>query len=150
MTCTLTILFSVPGYQDGTDTQNYTVADGSYTSPYATPRPDLGYNGSSNNVYTICCNGSAGVVELATYYPGYLKPTITSSTNSCPPIVAVKYDCINGACIPKTTYNTPGIYQSLSECETACGTGCSGKCVSNSEWAQIEGLSNQLKNRNCG
>ena len=61
-----------------------------------------------------------------------------------------KYDCINGACVKKTVYKTPGIYSSLSECETACGTGCSGKCISNSEWAQIEGLSNQLKNRNCG
>jgi hypothetical protein len=60
-----------------------------------------------------------------------------------------KYDCINGACIPKSTYSTPGIYNSLSECETACGTGCSGKCISNADWAQIEGLSNQLKNRNC-
>lgn len=60
-----------------------------------------------------------------------------------------QYDCINGACIAKATYNTPGIYQSLSECETSCGTGCSGKCISNSEWAQIEGLANQLKNQNC-
>ncbi|MBN3926114.1 hypothetical protein [Nostoc sp. NMS4] len=67
-----------------------------------------------------------------------------------PPTPTDKYDCINGACIKKTVYSTPGIYQSLSECETACGTGCSGKCVSNADWAQIEGLSNQLKNRNCG
>ena len=63
---------------------------------------------------------------------------------------SVQYDCINGACIPKTTYNTPGIYQSLSDCEVACGTGCSGKCISNSGWAQIEGLSDELESANCG
>lgn len=61
----------------------------------------------------------------------------------------VNYDCINGACLPKTTYNTPGLYASLSDCEVACGTGCSGVCLSNAEWAQIQGLANQLKNKSC-
>ncbi|MFN6565451.1 MAG: hypothetical protein RMY28_037400 [Nostoc sp. ChiSLP01] len=60
-----------------------------------------------------------------------------------------KYDCINAVCINANQYSTPGIYQSLSECEAACGTGCSGKCIPNSEWAQIEGLANQLKSKNC-
>ena len=61
----------------------------------------------------------------------------------------ILYDCINGACTPTTKYQTLGLYKSLAECEEACGTGCSGKCISNSEWAQIEGLSGQLKSRNC-
>lgn len=60
------------------------------------------------------------------------------------------YDCINGACIKKTQYNTPGIYNSLSQCETACGTGCSGKCLSNEEWNKISDLAGKLKQRNCG
>lgn len=60
-----------------------------------------------------------------------------------------KYDCINGACLSKSAYNTPGLYSSLSVCEEACGTGCSGKCINNADWAQIEGLSGQLKTRNC-
>jgi hypothetical protein len=61
----------------------------------------------------------------------------------------VKYDCINAACVKSTQYNTPGFYQSLSQCESTCGTGCSGHCISNSDWSQIEGLANQLKNKNC-
>lgn len=77
-----------------------------------------------------------------TYYP---DAYIVSTT--CDP--QEKYDCINGACTPSTTYDTPGIYSSLAECEVACGTGCSGKCLSNAEWAQIEGLASQLKNKNC-
>jgi hypothetical protein len=60
-----------------------------------------------------------------------------------------EFDCINGACISKSTYNTPGIYNSLEECEAACGTGCGGKCISNSDWAQIEGLADKLKQKNC-
>jgi hypothetical protein len=71
--------------------------------------------------------------------------------NSCSWILEPNepYDCINGACIKKSVYSTPGLYQSLSDCEIACGTGCSGKCLSNADWAQIKSLSNQLKTRNC-
>lgn len=149
MACTLTIIFNTPGYNNGTDTANYSVPDGSYTSPYTQNRVDLGYNGSSNKVYSVYCNGSQGLLTLGTYYPGSISITIRSSSNSCP-ATPTGYDCINGTCIPKATFNTPGFYKNLSECETACGTGCSGKCISNAEWAQIESLSNQLKNRNCG
>jgi hypothetical protein len=67
--------------------------------------------------------------------------------NTCP--ASTSYDCINGACISKVIYNTPGMYESLEVCETACGTGCSGKCISNSDWVQIEGLANKLKQKNC-
>ncbi|MEH2415411.1 hypothetical protein [Nostoc sp.] len=67
----------------------------------------------------------------------------------CTDPVAVTYDCINGACTKKDVYKTPGLYANLSICEEACGTGCGGKCISNADWAQIEGLSGQLMNRNC-
>ena len=70
------------------------------------------------------------------------------SCSSCPTVIDY-YDCINGACTKKSVYNTPGLYQSLSECEVVCGTGCSGKCISNTDWTQIENLSGELKNRSC-
>ncbi len=76
---------------------------------------------------------------------GYLQ----GSANWIPDAVIEQYDCINGACLKKTTYNTPGLYASLSLCEVACGTGCSGKCLSNADWTQIESLSSQIMNRNC-
>lgn len=75
-------------------------------------------------------------------------PTLIKRGDTCA-LPAVKYDCINGACLPKATYNTPGLYQSLEDCEVACGAGCSGKCISNSEWAQIEGLSDEVRSTNC-
>lgn len=77
------------------------------------------------------------------------------------------WDCINGNCVKNSQYNTPGIYQSLEECQSSCGNSsptCAppnvcidpnnycppGKvCISQSEWSQIEGLSNQLRNNNC-
>lgn len=59
------------------------------------------------------------------------------------------YDCINGACIKSSQYDTPGIYEDISECEKACGTGCSGKCLSNEEWNKIKNLAKQIKDKNC-
>ena len=61
----------------------------------------------------------------------------------------IEYDCINGACTKKDKYETPGLYKSLEECEVACGTGCSGKCLSNKDWQQIQNLSSQIKNKAC-
>lgn len=60
-----------------------------------------------------------------------------------------KHDCINGACVLSEKYNTPGFYRNLSECETACGKGCSGKCLSNKDWQTIESLASKLKQINC-
>ena len=76
-------------------------------------------------------------------------PSSTGNCNACQIPENEKYDCINGACTKATKYSTPGLYPSISDCEIACGTGCSGKCIPNSEWTRIEDLSNQLKNRNC-
>jgi hypothetical protein len=94
---------------------------------------DLGFNASN-------ASEIAGTVQQVSC--NFCSNCCTDSPNST-------YDCINAACVSKNTYNTPGIYNSLAECEQACGTGCSGKCISNSDWAQIEGLANQLKNKNC-
>ncbi|MEH2070286.1 MAG: hypothetical protein V7K47_19370 [Nostoc sp.] len=143
MACQLTINYS-SNYGGGSAT--FDVPDGSYQSAYV-----YWYPGVSNpRRYDVRSDGEQGTVTLAgSYYPpNDFNVSYDSFSNTCaPPIIA--YDCINGACIKKSVYNTPGLYTSLSECETACGTGCSGKCIPNSEWAQIEGLANQLKLRNC-
>jgi hypothetical protein len=70
---------------------------------------------------------------------------------SQPPLPETKprYDCLNAACTPKNTYNTPGLYQSLAECEQSCGPGCGGVCLSNSDWAAIQGLAAQNKSKHC-
>lgn len=65
--------------------------------------------------------------------------------------VSARFDCINGECINSDTYDTPGNYASLEECQAQCGIGaiCDGVCVSNADWSKIESLSGQLKQRNC-
>ncbi|MBW4673353.1 MAG: hypothetical protein KME52_04850 [Desmonostoc geniculatum HA4340-LM1] len=73
---------------------------------------------------------------------------LRGNCNSCI-TTSTLYDCVNGQCFSSDKYNTPGLYQALSDCESTCGVGCSGKCISNADWSQIEGLSNQLKQRNC-
>ncbi|MEA5619512.1 hypothetical protein VB711_16935 [Cronbergia sp. UHCC 0137] len=66
------------------------------------------------------------------------------------PNCGIAYDCINGACLPQSTYNTPGQYPTLADCELVCGgDSCTGKCISNNEWVQIENLANQVKNNVC-
>ncbi|WP_143857025.1 hypothetical protein [Nostoc sp. 'Peltigera membranacea cyanobiont' 213] len=78
--------------------------------------------------------------------------TVVSCTfcpGCCTDAIADKYDCLNGNCVKDSLYKTPGLYSTISDCENVCGTGCGGKCISNSDWAQIEGFSGQLKNRNC-
>ncbi|WP_414622046.1 hypothetical protein [Calothrix sp. CCY 0018] len=61
----------------------------------------------------------------------------------------IYYDCINGACVKKDKYGTPGIYQTIEECEVVCGEGCSGKCIANADWAKIQDFASKLKTKNC-
>ena len=76
------------------------------------------------------------------FFPSSVTASNCSNTST-------PYDCINGACRPATQFNTPGLYTSLSECEVACGTGCSGKCISNKDWLTIQSLASHLKHKNC-
>ncbi|TAF07769.1 MAG: hypothetical protein EAZ77_08650 [Nostocales cyanobacterium] len=90
--------------------------------------------------------GYAGLLAGGDYLAG--SSTIIKIGN-CQCSDSPAFDCINGACTNKTTYKTPGLYQSLEECQQMCGTGCGGVCISNSEWAQIQGLASQNKSKSC-
>ena len=79
--------------------------------------------------------------------------SVTGSCNGCegpsPPSPSLRYDCINGSCLNKTQYGTPGIYGSISDCEKNCGPGCGGVCISNADWTAIASLASQVKNKVC-
>jgi hypothetical protein len=64
---------------------------------------------------------------------------------------AQSYDCINGGCVPKTTYNTPGVFATLAACESGCAknSNCTGECVSTSELAALAQAANTLQSKNC-
>lgn len=61
------------------------------------------------------------------------------------------YDCINGGCIPKTTYNTPGAFANLAACQSGCAknSNCSGECVPAAELAALQQAANDLNSRYC-
>jgi hypothetical protein len=61
------------------------------------------------------------------------------------------YDCINGGCLPKTTYNTPGVFASLAACQSGCAknSNCKGECVSADELAALQQAAANLKARYC-
>ena len=102
-----------------------------------------------------------------TNYCAYPNETISSITRiECETPPVVQYDCINGACIPKTTFGTEGKYNSLAECQSNCGSStnsCTAPnicvppdycppgmvCIPSEKWGQIEGLSSDVKNISC-
>jgi hypothetical protein len=61
------------------------------------------------------------------------------------------YDCVNGGCVPKTTYNTPGVYATLAACQSGCAknSNCTGECVSSDEIAALQQAANNLQARLC-
>lgn len=63
----------------------------------------------------------------------------------------VRHDCINGTCLPKTTYGTPGRYASRAACVGACArdSDCTGECVPVAEIAALRQAANRLKTKFC-
>lgn len=61
------------------------------------------------------------------------------------------FDCLNGGCIPKTAYGTPGFYANLASCQSGCArnSNCRGKCVSPEDMAALEQAANQLQAKIC-
>ncbi|MBG1263092.1 hypothetical protein [Nostoc commune] len=83
-----------------------------------------------NGVNTGISERSATIYDVSSGLVAIPPEYATNYANECSPTEAKRYDCINGSCIEKTTYKTPGLYVDLSVCETSCGIGCGGKCIS--------------------
>lgn len=62
----------------------------------------------------------------------------------------IRHDCLNGGCVPSTTYNTPGLYPNLAGCQSQCGGGnCNGECVSLAELAALQQAANRAQSNCC-
>jgi hypothetical protein len=82
------------------------------------------------------------------FYPG----TFSIRYEGCEGITPnQQHDCLNGGCIPKTTYNTPGVYASLAACQSGCAknSDCTGECVSTAEIAALAQAASNLQAKNC-
>lgn len=60
-------------------------------------------------------------------------------------------DCVNGGCVPKTTYRTPGVFPNLAACQAGCATNsnCTGECVDPAEIAAHRQALNTLQSKFC-
>lgn len=129
--------------------------DGFYTKTVSNNTTSFGglrfsSSGLQSYITLYYSSGSSQEILLESTSSSQFTITQLSLTGDCAPPPITYYDCINGACLPKTTYNTPGIYASLLACEEVCGTGCSGKCISNADWAAIEALAQKHLQQDCG
>jgi hypothetical protein len=78
--------------------------------------------------------------------------TITSTPGACPSCNPDQpCDCVNGGCVPKTTYNTPGVFATLAACESGCAknSNCTGECVDPAEIAAHRQALNNLQSKFC-
>ena len=62
------------------------------------------------------------------------------------------FDCLNGGCIPKSTYGTPGTFANLTACQYGCAknSDCKGECVSAEELAALQQAASALQAKICG
>lgn len=61
------------------------------------------------------------------------------------------HDCINGNCLPKSVYGTPGIFASLSACESGCAknSNCTGECIPSGEINNLRAAVVSLQKQVC-
>jgi hypothetical protein len=101
--------------------------------------------------------GIAAGYPLALQYPDYWmyqgETIISSVAFGCRGIdLDQPCDCINGGCLPKTTYGTPGKYATLAACQSGCAkdSTCTGECIDPAEIAALRQAANQLQTKFCG
>lgn len=61
------------------------------------------------------------------------------------------HDCVNGNCLPRTVYKTPGLFASLAACQSGCAknSNCTGECVDPAEIAALNQAISKLKSKIC-
>jgi len=114
------------------------------------PFPTLTVLGTGNfgrGVYTTYSANPAWQYNAAGWYT--YPQFYTKNCGSLDPTVA--HDCINGGCIPSTTYNTPGIFANLAACQSGCAknSNCVGECVSAAQIAALQAATSNLISRYC-
>ena len=87
----------------------------------------------------------------STYYA--FHPSGFSITyQGCDIVPNQPYDCVNGGCVPKETYKTPGAFASLAACQSGCAknSNCTGECVNPAELAALQQAASNLQSKICG
>ncbi len=145
MTCELWVGGTIE-YQGQTLQQDFVVVS-PWTASQAFPPISIGEyfpnNGRPFNHYSDGLGGIFGGRGWNSKPAYYLKGCNVDPSQPC--------DCLNGNCVPKATYNTPGYYANLADCKSGCGKNspCNGECVSASEVAALQQAAENLIARVC-
>ena len=102
---------------------------------------------------TTAIDGGPEIVSGDCLIATYSLIDCSSCSGCCPPPLSPDqaFDCLNGGCVPKTTYNTPGVFPTLAACQSGCATNsdCTGECVSAEELAALQQAANNLQSKFC-
>jgi hypothetical protein len=110
--------------------------------------------GTTSNVsYNTAPAGFGGYsVSIANVeiWPGHYFPVNSCKWEAIPD--AYPCDCINGVCLPSSTYNTPGVFATIAACDAGCAKNseCAGECVSAEELNTLQRAANSLQSIICG
>ncbi|MEH1959859.1 MAG: hypothetical protein V7L05_08225 [Nostoc sp.] len=116
--------------------------------------------------FKIVDNNTGTTIYTSTSPAKNVHLDIIDNDTGQPPPTTPKYDCINGQCISKNTYSTPGIYATLADCQAVCANGgacAAGKqcvdpttfcpdgkiCIEQSEFSSIEALISKINSEVC-
>ena len=108
---------------------------------------DPGIKGNCSG-YFLLVNG-ARYDAAYFFYPGDSSIVSVGCNNSLSS--EQPYDCINGNCLPSTTFNTARKYANLAACQNGCAKDavCSGECIPTAEIAALKQAVGNLRSRLC-
>jgi hypothetical protein len=104
--------------------------------------------------HTVCGRTWISLSQNGVKHPQadfYSFKTATFSYSGCDLDPSNKHDCVNGACVPKNTYGTPGVFANLAACQSGCAknSNCTGECVDPNEIAALKQAVNNLQSKFC-
>jgi hypothetical protein len=82
-----------------------------------------------------------------TYHPS----NVTLTRVGCDDLAGDRCDCLNGGCVPASTYKTPGKYANFAACQSGCAkdSACTGECIPASEIAALQQAANKAQANCC-
>ena len=112
-----------------------------------TPLPTISFLNTNPGGWSYYSSTIGGTVNDAGWYGAptyYLKNCVSVGFQQ-------PCDCLNGGCVPAASYNTPGVFSNLADCEAGCAKNapCKGECVSAAQLAALNQAISKVRPRLC-
>jgi hypothetical protein len=127
----------------------------SYTDPNAGNISRSAVGDSYQIIPLGVCNGGQAIKIFnggaEVLYSCFNAGSLTITPIVPPVSAAAPCDCVNGGCVPKTLYGTPGVFANLAACQGGCAknSNCMGECVDPAEIAALKQAVNTLQSKIC-